>query len=233
MNAVITGASRGIGRATAEIFAVHGYDLLLCSANENRLLETIEYFETKYPNISVDGHAADLSNKEKATNFGQWAVGQAESIDILINNAGSFVQGNVKDEKDGTLEHMIAVNLYSAYYTTRAILPKMIANRSGHIFNICSIASLMAYPNGGSYSVSKFALLGFSKNLRDELKPYGIKVTSVIPGAVYTDSWKGSGVSPERIMEAEDVAKSIYNATQLSLQAVVEEIVLRPQLGDL
>jgi len=233
MNAVITGASRGIGRATAEIFAVHGFDLLLCSANENRLLETIEYFKTRYPNVSVDGRAEDLSKKEKATLFGQWVVNQAESIDVLINNAGSFVQGNVMDEKEGALEHMIGVNLYSAYYTTRAILPKMIANRSGHIFNICSIASLMAYPNGGSYSVSKFALLGFSKNLRHELKTYGIKVTSVIPGAVYTDSWKGSGVSPDRIMEAEDVAKSIYQATQLSPQAVIEDIILRPQLGDL
>jgi len=233
MNAVITGASRGIGRATAEIFAVHGFDLLLCSANENRLLETIEYLKTRYPNVSVDGRAEDLSKKEKATLFGQWVVNQAESIDVLINNAGSFVQGNVMDEKEGTLEHMMEVNLYSAYYTTRAILPKMIANRSGHIFNICSIASLMAYPNGGSYSVSKFALLGFSKNLRHELKTYGIKVTSVIPGAVYTDSWKGSGVSPDRIMEAEDVAKSIYQATQLSPQAVIEDIILRPQLGDL
>ena len=233
MNAVITGASRGIGRATAEIFAVHGFDLLLCSANENRLLETIEYFKTKYPNVSVDGRAEDLSKKENATMFGQWVINQAESIDVLINNAGSFVQGNVMDEKEGTLEHMIGVNLYSAYYTTRTILPKMIANRSGHIFNICSIASLMAYPNGGSYSVSKFALLGFSKNLRHELKTYGIKVTSVIPGAVYTDSWKGSGVSKDRIMEAEDVAKSIFHATQLSPQAVIEDIILRPQLGDL
>jgi short-subunit dehydrogenase len=233
MNAVITGASRGIGRATAELFAIHGFDLLLNSASENRLLETIEYFKTKYPNVSVDGHAADLSIKNEATMFGQWAINQTDTIDVLINNAGSFVQGNVMDEKAGTLEHMMGVNLYSAYYTTRAVLPKMIANRSGHIFNICSIASLMAYPNGGSYSVSKFALLGFSKNLRNELKSYGIKVTSVIPGAVYTDSWKGSGVSQERIMEAEDVAKSIYNATQLSPQAVIEDIIMRPQLGDL
>ena len=176
MNAVITGASRGIGRATAELFAIHGFDLLLNSANENRLLETIEFFKTKYPNISVDGSAADLSIKDQATMFGQWAISKADTIDVLVNNAGSFIPGNVTDEKEGTLEHMIGVNLYSAYYTTRSILPKMMANRSGHIFNICSIASLMAYPNGGSYSISKFALLGFSKNLRHELKSFGIKV---------------------------------------------------------
>jgi short-subunit dehydrogenase len=92
---------------------------------------------------------------------------------------------------------------------------------------------MAAYPNGGAYSISKYALLGFTRNLRNELKPHGIKVTAVIPGAAYTDSWKGSGVPEERIMEAEDIARMVYHATQLSPQAVVEDIVMRPQLGDL
>jgi short-subunit dehydrogenase len=109
----------------------------------------------------------------------------------------------------------------------------MKAVERGHIFTVCSIASLAAYPGGGAYSISKYALLGFTKNLRQEMKFHGIKVTAVIPGAVYTDSWKGSGVPLERIMEAEDIAKLIYNAAQLSPQAVVEEIVVRPQMGDL
>ncbi|HTL10732.1 MAG TPA: SDR family NAD(P)-dependent oxidoreductase, partial [Chitinophagaceae bacterium] len=82
-------------------------------------------------------------------------------------------------------------------------------------------------------SISKFALLGFSKNLREELKPHQVKVTTVLPGAAYTDSWSGSGIDPARIMEAADIAKMIYAAAQLSPQACVEEIVLRPQLGDL
>jgi short-subunit dehydrogenase len=109
----------------------------------------------------------------------------------------------------------------------------MMGERGGHIFTICSIASLAAYPNGGAYSISKFALLGFTKNLRRELMPHNIKVTAIIPGAVYTDSWKGSGVDESRIMEAEDIASIIYNASRLSPQATVEEIVIRPQLGDL
>jgi short-subunit dehydrogenase len=109
----------------------------------------------------------------------------------------------------------------------------MFATGAGHIFNICSIASLAAYENGGAYSISKFALLGFSKNLRLELKDSGIKVTAVCPGAVFTNSWAGSGVDPKRIMDANDIAKMIYAATQLSAQAVVEDIVMRPQLGDL
>jgi short-subunit dehydrogenase len=109
----------------------------------------------------------------------------------------------------------------------------MKADKSGHIFTICSIASLAAYPGGGAYGISKYALLGFTKNLRHELREHGIKVTAIIPGAVYTDSWKGSGVPEDRIMEDRDIARMIYACSQLSLQAVVEEIVVRPQLGDL
>jgi short-subunit dehydrogenase len=152
---------------------------------------------------------------------------------ILVNNAGYFSPGNIPDEADDALEKQMAVNLYSAYHTTRALLPAMLKMGKGHVFNICSIASLNAYAQGGSYSISKFALLGFSKNLRLELKDKGIKVTAVCPGAVYTNSWVGSGVDPNRIMESEDIAKMIFAAAHLSPQAVVEDIVMRPQKGDL
>jgi len=233
MNAVITGASRGIGRATAEIFATHGYDLYLCSKNEQNLLQTIDELKRDFPKVSIDGKAFDLGKKQQAILFGEWVNTNAGAVDVLVNNVGTFIQGNVSDEPDGALETMLEVNLFSAYHTTRVILPKMKAKKAGHIFTICSIASLAAYPNGGAYSISKFALLGFSRNLRRELQPTGIKVTAILAGAVYTDSWKGSGVSEQRIMEAEDIAKIIYNTTQLSPQAVPEEIIVRPQLGDL
>lgn len=233
MNAVITGASRGIGKATARIFALHGYDLYLCSRNEENLFMAIEELKNDFPNVSTDGKAMDLGNKQQAQLFGEWVNSNTDGIDVLVNNAGNFIQGNVSDEADGALEEMIGVNLYSAYHLTRAVIPKMKAAKKGHIFTLCSIASLAAYPNGGSYSISKFALLGFTKNLRMELQPHGIKVTAIIPGAAFTDSWKNSGVSETRLMEAEDIAKVIYHTTLLSPQAVIEEIVIRPQLGDL
>jgi short-subunit dehydrogenase len=233
MNAVITGASRGIGKATARIFALHGYDLFLSSRNERNLLQTIEELKKDFPNVSVDGKAFDLGKKQDAQLLGGWINTNADTIDVLINNAGNFIQGDVSNEPDGALEEMMEVNLYSAYHLTRAVLPKMIATKTGHIFTLCSIASLGAYPGGGSYSISKFALLGFTKNLRRELQPHGIKVTAIIPGAAYTDSWKDSGVAEQRLMEADDIARVIYNATLLSPQAVVEEIIIRPQLGDL
>ncbi|HVG14165.1 MAG TPA: SDR family oxidoreductase [Chitinophagaceae bacterium] len=233
MNAIITGASRGIGKAVAQVFAIHGYNLFLCSRNETHLAETREELKTEFPGVQIKSKAFDLGNKQQAQLFGQWLTTEAATIDVLVNNVGTYVPGNISDEPDGALEQMLEVNLLSAYHTTRAVLPKMLNDKSGHIFTICSIASLSAYPNGGAYSISKYALLGFTKNLRHELKPHNIKVTAIIPGAVYTDSWKGSGVPESRIMEANDIATLIYTASLLSPQATVEEIVIRPQLGDL
>jgi short-subunit dehydrogenase len=109
----------------------------------------------------------------------------------------------------------------------------MMERKQGHIFNICSIASIKAYANGGSYSISKFAMLGFSRNLREEMKPHGIKVTAVCPGATMTASWEGAGIDPQRIMEVNDVAEMVLASSRLSPMAVVEDIIIRPQLGDL
>jgi len=232
MNVVITGASQGIGLAIAAAFANAGYTLCLCSKTKANMDAAGNSLAAKYPNANIHFTHADLSKKEQCTQFAQWCL-EKGMPSILVNNAGFFSPGNIEDEADDALEQQMAVNLYSAYHTTRALLPAMLKMGKGHVFNICSIASLNAYAQGGSYSISKFALLGFSKNLRLELKDKGIKVTAVCPGAVYTNSWVGSGVDPNRIMESEDIAKMIFAAAHLSPQAVVEDIVMRPQKGDL
>ena len=121
MNAVITGASRGIGEATARIFALHGFDLLLTSRNEGKLLNTIGELKRQFPNVSVDGKAFDLGSKQQAQLFGEWVNNNADTIDVLVNNAGNFIQGNVSDEPDGALEEMMGVNLFSAYHITRTV----------------------------------------------------------------------------------------------------------------
>jgi short-subunit dehydrogenase len=233
MNVVITGASRGLGRAIAEAFAVQGHSLLLCSREPQALEQAAATLRENHPDISVTSAPFDLSLAEGAKAFGTWVLETGRPVDVLVNNAGRFIMGNIYDEPEGSLETMIGTNLYSAYHLTRTLLPSMIARKTGHIFNIASIASLQAYKYGGSYSVSKFALLGFSKNLREDMKPFGIKVTAVCPGAVYTSSWEDSGVDPRRIMTAGDVAGMVYAAASLSPQATVEDIILRPQLGDL
>jgi short-subunit dehydrogenase len=232
LNVVITGAGKGMGKVTAHKFAADGNNLFICARNEKELSETAKELQVKY-NCKVFYYPADLSEKRSAQEFGNWVLKQTSQIDILINNAGQFIPGSIYNEEDGLLEKMIDINLYAAYHLTRVLLPKMMDKKQGHIFNICSIAALKAYANGGSYSISKFALMGFSKNLREELKPFNIKVTAVYPGAVYTSSWHGSGVSESRIMEASDIADVIFASSKLSPQACVEDIVIRPLLGDL
>ena len=232
MNIIVTGASKGIGKAIAEKFAIEGNTVLLCSRGEKSLYETVNELQTAYPTSIIKGMSCDMANKEEVLAFAEWCL-KYGTPDILVNNAGQFIPGSIHDEAEGIIEQMIQTNLYSAYFLTRALLPTMIQKGAGHIFNICSIASLNAYANGGSYSISKFALLGFSKNLREELKPKGIKVTAVMPGATLSASWDGFDIDPNRIMEVNDVAEMILAASKLSPMAVVEDIVLRPQLGDL
>ena len=233
MNCIITGASRGLGKAMAERFAAGGCHLALIARDEKRLEAVQAELETRYPGTRVQCFPVDMSKEAEVLSLGRGLVEAGLDIDVLINNAGQFLPGSVHDEPQGVLEQLMAVNLYGAYHLTRQLLPAMMARRSGHIFNICSVASFKAYPNGGAYSITKYALAGFSANLREELKPYNIKVTTVYPGAAYTDSWAGSGVDPQRIMSAADVAEMVYTASRLSPQATVEEILLRPQLGDL
>jgi short-subunit dehydrogenase len=229
---VVTGAGKGIGNAIAEKFAAAGNNLFICARNEKELSETATMLEAKY-NCKVYYFPADLSEKKSAQDFGNWVLHQTVHVDILVNNAGQFIPGSIYDEEEGLLEKMVNINLYAAYNLTRKLLPGMMQNKVGHVFNICSIAALKAYANGGSYSISKFALMGFSKNLREELMPYNIKVTAVYPGAVYTSSWYESGVPESRIMEAADIADIIFATSKLSTQACVEDIIIRPQLGDI
>ncbi|MDQ6756388.1 MAG: SDR family oxidoreductase [Bacteroidota bacterium] len=233
MNVVITGASKGMGKAIAEKFAEEGNTIFICARNEKELAATAEELSAKYTNSKIFFIQADLTEKESVKKFAKWILQNCPQVDILVNNAGTFIPGSIYNEEEGTLEKMLAINLFSAYNVTRGLVAKMIEKKTGHIFNMCSIASLKAYENGGSYSISKFALMGFSKNLREELKPHNIKVTTVYPGAVYTSSWMGSGVAQTRIMEANDIAEMILTSSKLSPQACVEDIVIRPQLGDI
>lgn len=232
MIAIITGSSKGIGKSIAIKFAAAGYDILLCSRNEEQLQSASEEIRLGFPKIKVHFKKTDLSKKEQAIEFAQWCVGYGLP-DILVNNAGIYLPGNCTEEPEGNLEMLMATNLYSAYHLTRALLPHMKAKGKGHIFNMCSVASLHAYNGGGGYSISKFALNGFSRNLRHELMHDNIKVTTIFPGAVFTDSWKGFDNTNARIMEADDIANMVVAASKLSVAANVEEILIKPILGDL
>ncbi|MEP1096422.1 MAG: SDR family oxidoreductase [Cyclobacteriaceae bacterium] len=229
---VVTGGSKGIGKAIVERFACEGYSVATCSRSEKDLDELKSEVEAKCE-ASIHASMADLSNKEGVEHFVEFVRLIAKPIAVLVNNSGRFIPGLVHEEKEGSLEQMIETNLYSAYYVSRGLIQAMKREKAGDIFNICSVASFMAYPNGGSYSISKFAMYGMSKALREELKEFGIRVTAVLPGAVLTDSWEGTELPEDRFISVEDVAETIYRTHKLSSRTVVEDIIIRPQLGDI
>lgn len=232
-NIVITGGTKGLGRAIAELFAEQGFDVCVCARTQADLDEMVACWAEKFPQRQIFTQAVDLSKKSDVRHFGDFVRSHWARFDVLVNNAGIFMPGTVANEPEGTLETLMDVNLYSAYHLTRALLPLMLPYRRGHIFNVCSIASIAAYPNGGAYTISKFAILGFSKVLREEMKPEGIKVTALLPGATWSDSWRGADYPADRLMQAEDIARMVWAAYNLSDSAVVEELLIRPQLGDL
>jgi len=231
--AVITGASKGIGKAIAERLLKEGFSIAVCSRSRQDLESLETQWRRQYPAARIVCFPADLAKREDVEAFGNEVLRVFERIDILVNNAGIFLPGQLASEPEGNLETLMAVNVYSAYHLTRQLLPRIKEQKSGHIFNLCSVAGLKAYPSGGAYGMSKYAMVGFSENLRLELIPDNIRVTAISPGATCTASWEGSGAAEERMMQAGDIAEMLWAAYGLSRTANVEQIVMRPLGGDL
>jgi short-subunit dehydrogenase len=230
---VVTGGTRGIGLAIVKRFAKEGYDIITCGRDTENGRKLVQDFKKWFPERNLHFYATDLSTPSGCKDFVNFVHALAHPILALVNNTGYFKPGSILEEPDGQLEGMINANLYSAYHLSRGLVPQMIQSGKGHVFNICSIASIMAYANGGSYSISKFAMLGMSKVLREETKKTGVKVTAVLPGAVLTDSWAGVDLPIERFIQPHDVADAIWSCYSLGPGAVVEELLIRPQLGDI
>lgn len=219
---VVTGGTKGIGRAIANRFIDEGFDAVVCARSIDAVQE---------PGLLPV--SADLSTRAGVDTLLDYLHSLNRPIDVLVNNTGIFQPGQIHNEAEGTFEQLMNTNVASAYHLTRGVVGEMIARRQGHIFMMCSTASITPYTNGGSYCISKFALLGMSRVLREELKPHGVKVTAILPGATLTASWEGTDLPEERFMKPDDVANSAWAAYSLSKSAVIEEILIRPQLGDI
>jgi short-subunit dehydrogenase len=224
---LVTGGSKGIGLAIAERFLAEGYAVTVCARGTTALSELA------CRHLGIDAVVCDMTDPDDIERLAQHVTQRHGTLDVLVNNSGSYLSGRIHDEPAGQLETMLSVNLMGAYRLTRRLLPGMIARRSGTVINVCSTASVVPYPNGGSYCIAKHALYGFSRTLREELKPHGIRVVSLLPGATLTASWEGVDLPPERLMPPEDVAEMAWVAHKLSPRTVVEEILMRPMLGDL
>ncbi|WP_428655239.1 SDR family oxidoreductase [Runella sp.] len=230
---IVSSGTKGIGRAVVERFMAGGFDVVTCARTESDLRELQYSFREKYPTAKLFVKAADMALKTDIEAFLSFIASLGRPVEIVVNNSGLYALGKIHEASEGTLEEMMEINLYSAHYLTRGLIDGMIERKKGHIFTLCSTASITAYPNSGAYCVSKFALYGFTKALREELKTKGIRVTAILPGATFTSSWEGVELPPERFIKAEDVAEAIWSAYHLSAGSVVEEILIRPQLGDI
>jgi len=229
---LVTGASQGIGAAIARIFAreVKGVRLALVARNVRRLQATAQACARIGAKAEV--FACDVSNEASVALMAAAVRDTLGAPEVLINNAGAFAMASFAETTVAQFDEMIAVNLRSAFLVTRAFLPAMLKRKSGDIFFMSSIAGLGAYPNATGYCAAKFGVTGLAQVLRAETKDRGVRVCCVHPGATWSPSWEKSGVQPERIMPAEDIARAILDVYRLGRRTVVEEIVLRPQLGD-
>jgi short-subunit dehydrogenase len=225
--AVITGGTKGIGLALVDKFIIEGFHVITCA----RKRDDLDLLNGKYSD-SIDVFEANLEIKEEVLAFSSFIKNISKEIHVIVNNAGVFLPGKIMEEPDENFEKQMALNLNAVYYLSKSLSSNLI-NKESYIANICSTASFMAYENGGSYSISKFAVLGLTKVLREEMKSREIAVSAIMPGATYTNSWEGTELPIERFMKATDVVNAIWLGYDSRKTAVLEEIVLRPVMGDL
>ena len=175
----------------------------------------------------------DVADEDMVASMTAEVLKRFGRVDVLINNAGVFEAAPFTETTVADFDRIVAANLRSAFLVTRALVPAMVARKHGDVFFMSSIAGLGAYPNSAAYCAAKFGVTGLAAVLRAETREHGVRVCCVHPGATWSPSWSGSGVAEERIMPAADVARAFWDVYRLGRNTVVEEIVLRPQRGDL
>jgi NADP-dependent 3-hydroxy acid dehydrogenase YdfG len=230
---LITGASQGIGAAIAKVFAreLTGVRLALVARNTQNL-QVVARACAKL-GATAESFACDVADETAVAAMAAAVIKRFGTVDVLINNAGKFTAAPFTAMSVADFDQLVAANLRSVFLVSRAFVPAMVKRGRGDVFNMSSIAGLIAYPGGAGYCAAKFGVIGLSKVMRAELKDKGVRVCCVCPGATFSPSWTGSGVPAERMMPAADVARAFLDIYRLSRRTVVEEIVLRPQLGDL
>ena len=232
-NAIITGATRGMGRAIAIAFAYEGFNLAICSRNAAELDAFKIELQQINAGITVLTSVTNISIKKEVLAFAGRAQKEFGFINIIVNNAGIYIPSSILNDADDTLDKLMNTNLMPAYELYKFFGKSLIAAKDGHIFNICSSASINPVVNAGTYSVTKFALYGLNKVMRLELQQYGVKVTAIIPGSTLTSSWDGVDVDSEKFIMPADIAQAVINAYRLSPGANVDEITIMPVFGQL
>lgn len=231
MNAVITGATKGMGRAIAIKLAEAGYNLAICSRDQSEIDAFCQELMSVNPSVRAFGLSTNCAEPLQVKAFASFVQQHFATVDVLINNVGIFHPGSIIDEEEDNLEIQYEVNFHTAYTLCRTFGKQMRNNCSGYIFNICSIAAVNPVAEAGSYTVTKFALHGLTKVLRLELMKHNVKVTAIIPGSTLTSSWEGTALPTERFVAAEDVASTIVFCLGTTSGANPDEIIISPLSG--
>lgn len=222
--ALITGAGKGIGRAIAIELAREGVNIGLLArtkADLDRVADDLASFQVKIVVATAD--VADMDAVTEAVSIIKSGLGQ---VDILINNAGISSFGSFMELEPARWEQIVKVNLFGPYYVTRALLPDMIERKSGDIINISSTAGKNGAAVTSAYSASKFALIGMSESLMQEVRKHNIRVTTLTPSTIATDMAKDLKLTdgnPDRVMQPEDLAELVVSQLKLNRRVFVKE----------
>ncbi|KST63000.1 SDR family oxidoreductase [Mastigocoleus testarum] len=231
--ALITGASSGIGKATALEFAKAGIGIALVSRTTDKLAKVAS--EAQALGVNSKFYPLDLENVETVSENIQNIIGDFGNIDILVNNAGIGYTGTLSQTSLSDWQRVIDLNLTSVFQCIMGVLPAMRDRGTGTIINVSSVAGKQAFAGWGAYCVSKAGLMALSQALSQEERPHGIRVTAICPGAVNTSIWDTDTVNADfdrsKMLSPEDVARSILYAAMLPKQAVVDELTLMPSAG--
>lgn len=225
--AIVTGASRGIGRALAIGLAESGYKLALVArdgAALNGVRVEIRGFD---PGIAVSCHPLDVTDAAAVRDLVAGLGAEHEAIDVLVNNAGQFRPGSVEADVED-LDAVVGTNLKGAFLMLKAVVPVMKAQKRGHIINLSSIAGKWGYAGYGIYAASKFALQGLSESLYKEMLEHGVKVTAICPNWVATEfaAAAGGALPPEDMIQLDDLVSTVSWLLSLSRAACPREVVI-------
>ena len=232
MNAIVTGATKGIGLSVVKHLAANNYNLALCARNKTDLQNLVQELSHQYPQLKIFYFEADFSNGEQVKLFAEFVSNHFAFTDVLINNAGLFISSTLFDEAEEDLKNQMQLNLYAPHYLSKHFGRQMKVSRKGHIINICSVASTQLVAAAASYSISKTALLGLTRLLREELMPHSVKVSAILPGSTLTASWEGSQIPADRFIDPDDIARAVISCLNMSPGTNVDEIVIRPLRGN-
>ena len=226
MKAVITGSSRGLGYEIARSFVAQGFDVAITARKKATLTEVLERLGNLNKDCKIIGNIVDFEDEKSIESYCDKVNQEFEDIDILVNNVGAYLEDTIGQNIDNNLKKVLEVNVFSAIRMSNAFIDSMKKKSFSHIINIISVAALHPRIDAVSYSISKAALKAYNDVQRESLRASGIKVVGIYPGAMNTSSWDGEEANTSKMIQPQDVSKSILQIIQMSGNTTVEELII-------